>query len=130
MSASVEIKDLPCGKVGDYWPPSPDADAVITIGPVTVGEVNSQPPENALTRVVMTFKKSGKSFVIDSDATNTERDGLITITDGATWTAEIPTIVDFLPDPGFWKWDLSLYHAGSVSPLTPAFGTLEMSPQV
>ena len=112
MADYTETATLTDTKLGDRWV------GVTTIGPVTV---NAATPDNALTRIRMTFKLGRDTFVLDSVG-----DGGITISDADTWEATIPARDDFLTIPGKWDWDMEFWQEGYDNPWTLYKGTIQV----
>ena len=106
--------DLPDHKRGDWWR------GISAIGPVTI---DGATPATALSRLRMTFKLRGNTFVIDSEAGG---DAPAVIDNATTWLASVPPIQNFLTLPGHWEWDMESYAGSDTSPLTLYKGVLRV----
>ena len=102
---------------GDKWR------EIVSIGPILI---DGSQPAQTLSRVRMQFvnREDGLRYTIDSNVTNS-RDASITITNPATWVADIPEIQKFLPTAGIWDWDMEFYSGTDESPITLYEGEIE-----
>ena len=114
MNCSALYVPLPQHKLGDRW------SGILAVGPWLI---NDAAPAANLSRVKCQFKKDNETFTFDSEA---GADALLTITDPATWEATFPELNNFLPSIGIWKFDIEFYETGFTSPLTLAYGEVEV----
>lgn len=112
---------------GDKWPACVNGGAnAASVGPITV---NGSTPTQNLARVRLHFKRFSDVFTFDSDP-NALPEAPIIITNPTLWEASIPAVMDFLPNAGFWDWDMEFWSDGDTSPVTLFYGTISVRQDV
>ena len=121
---------LPDTVLGDYYPPSTDLNGKIIFGPIQFRDAETlvlSDPTTTLDRVVVTFYKlalPSNKVIFDSDSSSPKV--FITKATGA-WTFEIRHSDSFFESSGKWNVEVSIYHGGSVSPLTLYTSTIKVT---
>lgn len=117
--------DFPAHRQGDVWPKSFDGSNLFKIGPILFGpEGEGVQPDFSLERVQMRFRHpNGRTYSVDSAEGG---DALVTITNAATWEAEVGPIEGFLPEHGKWSFEIDFYATGGTGHVTLAEGTIQV----
>ncbi len=112
---------LPDHPRGDRWVP-------VQIGPITIDD---ETPSNALTRIRWTFvhAATGESYRLDTMAASNP-DAPITITNSATWLANVAEIQQFLSLAGDWSWDMEFFEATKTGPRTLYRGSITITQDI